>query len=210
MRKSALLYRIVLLFIVLGAIVYQLIPFFKGSPEFNLGNHFSLYTTQSNCSVLLVYILILINEKFTVIRGASLVYTLIATFGFWVLLGGLQGYPDSVSKIIACIRHGGSSLLVLIDIILFPNNHKLEFKSIGVWMSYPALFLVYSYIRFQFVHWIPYSFLDPTRVSSPLMLFVNICMLLLIGVAFTVGVIALERRLINTSRQQDGGQASSI
>ena len=193
------MYRIALLIIVLGAIVYQLIPFFKGSSEFNLGNHFSLYTTQSNCSVLLIYSLILINEKFIVFRGASLVYTLIATFGFWVLLGGLHGYPDSVSKIVACIRHGGSSLLVLIDIILFPNNRKLEFKSIGVWMSYPALFLVYSFIRFQFVHWMPYNFLDPTRVSSPLRLFVNICMLLLIGVAFSVGAIALERGLTRHS-----------
>jgi hypothetical protein len=199
LRISALIYRIALLVIVLGAIVYQLIPFFKGSPEFNLGNHFSLYTTQSNCSVLLVYILILINEKFTVFRGASLVYTLIATFGFWVLLGGLQSYPDSVSKIIACIRHGGSSLLVLIDIILFPNNRKLGFKSIGVWMSYPALFLVYSYIRFQFVHWMPYNFLDPSHVSSPLRLLVNICMLLLIGVVFAIGVIVLERRLPSNS-----------
>ena len=199
LRISTLIYRIALLAIVLGAIVYQLIPLFKGSPEFNLGNHFSLYTTQSNCSVLLVYILILINEKFTVFRGASLVYTLIATFGFWVLLGGLQGYPDSVSKIIACIRHGGSSLLVLIDIILFPNNRKLGFKSIGVWMSYPALFLVFSYIRFHFVHWMPYIFLDPTRVSSPLRLLVNICMLLLIGVVFAIGVIVLERRLTSGS-----------
>ena len=101
MRKSALIFRITLLIIVLGAIVYQLIPFFKGTQEFNLGNYFSLYTTQSNCSVLLVYILILFNEKFTVFRGASLVYTLIATFGFWVLLGGLQGYPDSIGKIVA-------------------------------------------------------------------------------------------------------------
>jgi hypothetical protein len=199
------MYRIALLVIILGAIVYQLIPFFEGSTEFNLGNHFSLYTTQSNCSVLLIYILILINEKFIIFRGASLVYTLIATFGFWVLLGGLQGYPDSVSKIVACIRHGGSSLLVIIDIILFPNDHKLSFKSIGAWMSYPALFLIYSYIRFQFVHWMPYNFLDPTRVSSPLRLFVNICMLLLMGVAFAVGTIALERGLTRRSPKKEFG-----
>jgi hypothetical protein len=194
LRKPALIYRIALLVIVLGGIVYQLIPFFKGSPEISLGNHFSLYTTQSNCSVLLIYVLILINKKFTVFRGASFVYTLIATFGFWALLGGLQGYSDCLSKIVACIRHGGSSLLIVIDIILFPNNRKPGFKSIGVWMSYPALFLVYSYIRFHFVHWMPYNFIDPTRVSSPPRLFINICMLLLIGVAFAIGVIVLERR----------------
>jgi hypothetical protein len=193
MKRQALLFRIMLLTIVLAAIIYDLIPFFYGSPDFRLDNHFSLFTTQSNCSVILVYILILLDKRFTVIRGTSLVYTLMATFGFWLFLGGIQGYASLLGKIVACIRHGGSSALVLADIMLFPSDRKLKFSSVGLWMIYPALFLVYTYIRAPFVHWMPYNFLDPSKVSSPLRLSINIGMLLMVGIVSAIGIIALER-----------------
>jgi hypothetical protein len=193
MKRPALLFRIMLLAIVLAAIIYDLIPLFNGSPDFRLDNHFSLFTTQSNCSVILVYILILLDKKYTVIRGTSLVYTLIAAFGFWLFLGGIQGYPSLLGKIVACIRHGGNSALVLADIMLFPSGRKIKFSSVGLWMIYPALFLVYTYIRAPFVHWMPYNFLDPSKVSSPLQLCINIGMLLIVGIVSAIGIIALER-----------------
>lgn len=58
------------------------------------------------------------------------------------------------------LLHTVSPLLSLIFWFKYVDTRQLSFKSIPVWLLYPAVYTVITLIRGQFVSWYPYPFFD--------------------------------------------------
>lgn len=172
-RKSIVIARIAFAVLTIIAIVAQFTRSFD-DPFLGAGNFPFLFTYQSN----VVAALVLLtgawrlwdhqrdSDRWDLVRGA--VVTWMATTGIVHAVlptsandtGIVYNYPWATD-----VLHLLIPIVLLLDWIVLPPDHRLSFRRALVWTLYPLTFCAVSLLRGPFVDWYPYPFLDPREAS---------------------------------------------
>jgi len=136
---------------------------------FDFGNFFSFFTIQINILVFVTFILsalATVNGKqrrwLDILRSLTTVYILVVGIGFAILLSGLEGVALTAVPWDNTVLHYIIPAAVFIDFIIDRPKRKINFKTGLLWIIFPILYVIYSLVRGNLIHWYPYPFLNPT------------------------------------------------
>ena len=133
---------------------------------FRPGNFFSFFTIQSNLlgiTVLAAAALVRRPERsqaFEIIRTAATIYMTITGVVFAVLLTGVQENLDTHIAWVNDTVHAILPLVLVVDWLIDPPQHRLAARAIAFWSAYPLAWFAYTLIRGPHAHWYPYPFVD--------------------------------------------------
>lgn len=82
------------------------------------------------------------------------------------------------------VLHSLGPAAAIVDWLLFPPGRRLVERSLWLWLSFPALYLIVTLFRGPTADWYPYPFLDPTETGSYLgvALYSALILLIFVGV----------------------------
>ena len=138
-------------------------------------NFFSFFTIQSNilCAVVLIMGAALIASNkpygawFTFLRGGMVINMIITGLVYMLLLqhagnahAGLQWNWQNF------VAHQFSPLFVTVEWLIWAPRYRISLKQSFLWLAYPVLWLVYTFIHAAITGWYPYPFLDPSLVGG--------------------------------------------
>lgn len=138
-------------------------------------NFFSYFTIQSNiyCAVMLVMGAALIASNkpygpwFTFLRGGMVINMAITGLVYVLILqhaaGAHAGLHWSWQNFVA---HQLAPVFVAVEWLVWAPNYQISWKQSFLWLMYPVLWLVYTFIHAAVTGWYPYPFLDPALVGS--------------------------------------------
>ena len=97
-------------------------------------------------------------------RGAATAYLLITGIIFNLLLNAPSvGISDALVNF---LYHHIAPLYVAIDFIVDTPKPAITFKRALLWVIYPILYMVYTFVRGAIVNWYPYPFFDAAHHST--------------------------------------------
>lgn len=134
---------------------------------FNPINFFSYFTVQTNIVVSVVLLLGALavamgkQSKLDILRSAATVYILVVGIGFSLLLSTMEGLVLTAVPWDNTVLHYIIPAAVLVDFLIDRPKRRISLKAGLVWLLFPALYMVYSFIRGAIDGWYPYPFLDP-------------------------------------------------
>lgn len=99
----------------------------------------------------------------------GLVYNLILRF---------QWEPQGLEKVADELLHSLNPILVLLYWLFYVDKKELEFKSIFLWLIFPAVYLIYTLIRGHFFHFYPYPFIDVNVLGFNMVMVNSVFMLM--------------------------------
>lgn len=138
-------------------------------------NFFSFFTIQSNilCAVVLIMGAALVASNkpygpwFTFLRGGMVINMIITGLVYALLLqhagdahAGLQWNWQNF------VAHQFSPLFVAVEWLIWAPKYQISWKQAFLWLIYPILWLVYTFIHAHISGWYPYPFLDPALVGG--------------------------------------------
>jgi hypothetical protein len=135
-------------------------------PGFSVGNYFSFFTIQSNifAAALLTLAAVVRREErtrtFDAVRGSITLYIAITGVVFALLLAGHQEDLDTHIGWVNFVVHTLIPIVVVVDWLLEPANHRLPLRLAALWLAYPILWLAYTLARGAAENWYPYPFVD--------------------------------------------------
>jgi hypothetical protein len=189
------LMRVAFAALVIVAITTQLIDSIRAGK--NIVNFFSFFTIESN---ILAAVLLLIlgiaglagvkKSLFEYMRGAAVLYMTMTGVIYIILLSADQStlLLPWVNKVL----HYVMPVAVLIDWLVNPPLQRISYKKALTWLTFPLIYLVYSFIRGPLVGWYPYPFIDPTTNSIAYIL--TTCIIILICVLVLVRILIIRPR----------------
>lgn len=124
-------------------------------------NFFSYFTIQSNLIASFSLFVSGLDKKIDFIRGATVVYMLTTAIVFMVLFEKGQIYHNNYEILGDMLTHKITPLLVLLDLILNPFSHAISWKKSLAWISFPLIWLTYTFVRGALTGWYPYFFINP-------------------------------------------------
>lgn len=134
---------------------------------------FSYFTILSNILALILFLYLSLsfsqkNKKLQhnvdIFRGAVTLYMSITGIVYWSLLRNnpnLAAYPW-----INIVAHGVMPIVVFCDWVIAPPVTKLRMQTVGLWLTFPLLYVAYSLIRGSLMGWYPYFFVNPAKVGG--------------------------------------------
>lgn len=166
----------------------------KGIPiTLTLTNFFSFFTILSNLLVAFVLTRITLRAEQPSLQAAAAVYISVVGIGYSLLLRHIWD-PQGLQKLADILLHDAVPLLyVLCWFVYWRRRKALAWKSVSVWLIWPAIYLAYSMIRGSATGWYPYHFLDPTQAGLAQVISV-IAIFLLAFTALGFAAVALTRR----------------
>lgn len=174
--------------VALYAIVTEMVVL-SARQQFRPINFFSFFTIESNLFAAIILLLaagsIWLGVKIKhleMLRGAAALYMIITGIVFSVLLSGLEADVLTAVPLDNFILHYAMPLAVVLDWLIDPPRRKIAFKKSLVWLSYPIIFLVYTFIHGAIAGWYPYPFLDPSH-SNIFLIGVTCIGIALLGIA---------------------------
>lgn len=165
-RGAIATYRLVFGVLTIAAIATQLLDL-AGRGTFDPVNYFSYFTIQSN---LIATAVLLIgaarwnrprSSTLDLVRGGAVVYMSITGIVFTLLLSGTD--VDTAIPWVNTVVHELMPIVMVIDWLLDPPERRITFQRSLLWLSYPAVWIVYILIRGAAVGKYPYPFLDPAN-----------------------------------------------
>jgi lysylphosphatidylglycerol synthetase-like protein (DUF2156 family) len=125
------------------------------------------FTIQSGLLVLAVFISLLVNQlrgtpekAFSPkVRGAVLLYIIITSLIFMVLLNGTFE-THGLNKIVLYINHLGTAVLLMIDNIISIRPRTYKWPLLFWWLIYPIVYLIFAIIEGVFFDRFRYYFLN--------------------------------------------------
>lgn len=170
----------------------------------SIPNFFSFFTIQSNILVALLLLLIGfcnlkgITGNIAFLRGAATLYIAMTGVIYFLLLSGNNEALQTTIPWVNIVLHYLMPIAVVADWIFFPAQHNVPFKRAVLWLIYPFIYMVYSFIRGAITGWYPYPFLNPTTTGWPTVAAIS----LIIAIA-TIGLTwLLVRRTPKAPRQR--------
>jgi hypothetical protein len=168
----------VLLLVMTGIVVWAIKPWGAWSnTDYNFHglNLFSFFTVQSNFIAAIVYIVaafaLLCRAKlgawFSYLRGAAVLYMLVTGIVYALLL---QNNPDA-SPVLGFnwanfILHQFNPVFIIGWWLVWRPQFAIRAAKAFYWLIFPAIWLIYTYVRARYVHWYPYPFLDPGKLTT--------------------------------------------
>jgi hypothetical protein len=167
-------------------------------------NTFSYFTVLSNFIAAAVYIIAaiaIIRRKalgawFGYLRGAAVLYMLITGLVYTFLL---QNNPDA-NPVLGfdwknSVLHQFGPIFIMMWWLLWPSKRTISPLGSLIWLAFPIVWLVYTYIRAAVIGWYPYPFLDPEKVGG-----IGGVAVYVVGI--TLGFVLLGQGLAWISRQR--------
>ena len=153
--------------VAIAVLIATVIVYLDGSqsPTFRPLNFFSYFTIISN--LLTAYLMgrqaiqpswLEGNGSF---RGAVTLYMTITGLVYAFILRPIGADVGNYRPWIDFIHHTAAPVAVIQDWLLFPPRRPLRSNVLYRWLIFPALYLVYSFVRGPRAEWYPYPFLDP-------------------------------------------------
>lgn len=137
--------------------------------DLNPVNFFSYFTNLSNIIGGLIFVYTGLRAASSVVvdilRGAATVYLATTGVVYNVLLTG----ADTLGLLIPWVNtviHLVMPLAAVVDWLARPPTNRLRFGQTWVWLTFPAVYLVYTLIRGGVTGWYPYPFLNPAHVGG--------------------------------------------
>jgi hypothetical protein len=140
-------------------------------------NRFSFFTVQSNFIATAAYITaasaILGNRKlggwFRYLRGAAVLYMLVTGIIYALLLSDTAVNPNPGQFDWSnFILHQFGPFFITVWWLLWPSRLPISSYGSLVWLIFPVLWLIYTFVRASITSWYPYPFLDPEQVGGTL------------------------------------------
>ncbi len=134
---------------------------------FRAVNFFSYFTVLSNVMAVLVLGALVLRpqlereEGFTTWRGAVTLYMGMTGLVYLTLLLPLETDVGISEPWIDWVIHGIGPIFLILDWALRRPNQPLKKSVLGLWVLFPAAYLVYTLVRGPSADWYPYPFLDP-------------------------------------------------
>ena len=159
-------YRLGFGLLTLAAIAVQLLDL-AGKGVLDPVSYFSYFTIESN---LIASAALLIgaarwqatrSPALDVVRGGAVVYMSITGIVFTLLLSGTD--VDTAIPWVNTVVHELMPMVILIDWLLDPPPMWLTVRRGLLWLSYPAVWIVYILVRGAIANRYPYPFLDPAN-----------------------------------------------
>jgi hypothetical protein len=182
-----------LLFAVIGAAAI-ITQFQKQLPlgGFVIGNFFSFFTIESNLLAVIILFVTGLMALFgrssvglTYLRGATTLYMTTTGIIYVLLLSGMEAALQTTIPWVNLVLHYILPAVVLLD-WLISYKRPVRYRAALWWLSFPALYLIYSLIRGHMAGWYPYPFLNVTR-RGYLAVMITSCFVLV----FLLGLIAV-------------------
>lgn len=136
-------------------------------------NLFSYFTVLSNliaAGIFLTAAYAIITRKklgdwFRSFRGAGVLYMLITGVIYALFL---QNNPETNPAIGTFdwknfVLHQLVPIFMIVWWLLWPASQPVSGTQSVIWLLFPLLFVIYSFIRGAIIHWYPYPFLDPAK-----------------------------------------------
>jgi uncharacterized membrane protein YidH (DUF202 family) len=171
-------------------------------------NYFSYFTILSNiigATLLLVGAALWRaerNAKLDLLRGAAVVYLSVTFIVFALLLSNTD--VDLAIPWVNSVLHEIIPIVIVVDWLIDPPIGRLSLRQGLVWLTFPAVWIVYVLIRGGIVGKYPYPFLDPANggYASVAVYCLGILVLMTAICAITVwlGNVAGDRRRSSVSR----------
>ena len=178
------------------------VNFTIGTSPFAIGNFFSYFTVQSMMLAVIVFstaaVIALRQPRDPVwldqVRALVTTYVTVSGIVFAVLLveGTTRGVPVWAPWS-SQILHFVLPAYALLDWWLAPGR-EVPWKTLGIVMLFPAVWVVYTMIRGSQVYWYPYFFLDPALVEIPFELALYLLAIVAVFSLIVALLIALSRR----------------
>jgi hypothetical protein len=200
-KNKIILFEIISAFLGFSAIVTEIAVIVERG-KFNSVNFFSYFTIESNIFAVVMLVIGALalsqgtkSKAIDMARGAATMYMIITGIVFALLLSGVENVSLTAVPWDNTVLHYIMPLVLLIDWLIDKPKLPLRFKQSFVWLLFPILYLLYSLIRGNIVHWYPYPFLNPSTNGYG-------------GIVLTsAGILGLGLALIwalnKTSRQKD-------
>lgn len=195
-----LIFRCVALAICLFGMTYRLvITPVLGDGWMQLLDTLGYFTIQSGLLVLAVFISLLINQlrgtpekAFSPeVRGAALLYILITSIIFMVLLNGTFE-AHGLNKVVLYINHFTTAVLLMIDNIISIRPRIYKWSLLPRWLIYPVAYLIFALIEGVYFDRFRYFFLNFNKLGLGYLIQV-IFLLLLAFVVIGSFIIFLNR-----------------
>lgn len=130
-------------------------------------HYFSYFTIQSNliaCAVLLIGAARWRAPRslgWELVRGAAVVYMSVTGIVFTLLLSGTD--VDTAIPWVNTVVHELIPIVIVVDWLVDSPTMRLTLRQGVLWLSYPAVWLVYTLVKGPIVGKYPYPFLDPAN-----------------------------------------------
>lgn len=219
MRIGFALGRVVIGVAIIAAIVGQLITSLNFWPAhgvtnltLSVTNFFSFFTIQSNVAAIVAMLIgafFLVTRKgadpawFNTFRSCAATYMIVTGIVYNLLLRNIELPQGTTLEWSNEILHLVGPVWLLVDWLFAPGRAPLPWKTIGVVVIYPIVWVFYTLIRGPFTpneitgesYWYPYPFLNPNLSQNG---YLSVAFyVILIAVVITVagaGVIWVSRR----------------
>lgn len=168
---------------------------------FNPVNYLSFFTIQSNLIAAALLILGVArwragpSSRVDLLRGGAVVYMLVTGTVYFLLLRNVE--VDTAIPWVNSVVHQVMPIVIIADWLIDPPATRLMATQGLLWLSYPAVWILYTLIRGPFAHWYPYPFLNPANGGYvTVALYSATILLLMLAVCAAVAAIgnALSRR----------------
>jgi hypothetical protein len=219
MRIGFALFRVAAAAAGIAAIVGQLMTSLDYWPKngvtnltLSVTNFFSFFTIQSNVGAIVVFLIgavLLVRGSmadphwFLVLRTCVTTYMVVTGIVYNLLLRGVQLPQGATLEWSNEILHVAVPILILLDWLFAPGRRAVEWKTIGIVIIYPLVWVVYTMVRGPFTpnevlgesYWYPYPFLNPNLPGNTVgSVAFYIILIALVIAATAAGVIAISRR----------------
>jgi hypothetical protein len=147
---------------------------------------FSFFTVLTNTIVALYFTFQALDKNNAVQRYFSKPGTLTAITAYILVVGIVYQIilrqlwnPEGLQMISDELLHTIIPLGTLLFWLLFEEKSKLQWKSIGSWLIYPLIYLLYTLIRGNISGEYPYPFVDVTELGIQKAMFNSLAVFLL-------------------------------
>jgi hypothetical protein len=138
-------------------------------------NRFSYFTVQSNFIATATYIIAawaIVSRKqlgtwFRYLRGAAVLYMIVTGAVYALLLQHTEVNPNPGHfNWNNFILHQCGPFFITVWWLLWPSKLPITSRESFLWLIFPILWTIYTFIRASFTHWYPYPFLDPDQAGG--------------------------------------------
>jgi hypothetical protein len=158
--------KMLLAFLGFGAIVTE-IATLVSVRRFVAANFFSYFTVESNALAVLSLVLSSFalaagrnSARLDYFRGAVTLFMTTTILIFIVLLSGLPASELTAVPWDNTVLHYIMPSAIIADWLVVNRRRSFESRKTLLWLSFPALYLLYSLVRGRIVGWYPYPFMD--------------------------------------------------
>ncbi len=133
---------------------------------------FSYFTVLSNTTAVVCLVMLAMRPSrsasvaFSTFRGAMTLYMTTTGLIYAVVLAPSAADVGLTEPWVDWALHVVGPVAVVADWIFDRPSVALPWRTLGIWLVFPAVYLVYTLVRGELVGWYPYPILDPAEAGG--------------------------------------------